>query len=264
MIFRPLTLLCSLVAAYGGWHLYQVKHQTTLLNRELAGLNQQIIEAQKQKETLESIWADLNALPRLQGLAAQRLSGERTQTPTTRKLAELDRLLPPAQAPDGQRSAFAPRTATTAPTEVVALLAEEAPLLLLAALQPASPAPALPLGSQLVAEEEILPLPPSPPTPQMLAEARATASPAPRPLAVPAVAPAVAVVAAPAAAAKPPAPRLAELPAAAPRSQPARAMPAPPADAPAHSLLGAATRPLLAPPVPFGTANAATLGSPAR
>src|SRR5690242_14667258 len=112
MIFRPFTLLCALAAAGAGWNLYQVKHRTALLDRELAGIADQIRACQKQKETMESIWGELNQLPRLRSLSQQLLPMETSQTPQNRSFAELDRRLPPAVPFDGQVSAFAPRRTT--------------------------------------------------------------------------------------------------------------------------------------------------------
>jgi hypothetical protein len=280
MIFRPLTVLCFLVAAGFGWNLFQVKHSTALLDRELAGIAEQIKAAQKQKETLESVWGTLNDLPRLRQLSQQLLPQEMSQTPQNRSFAELERRLPPAQAPEAMPSAFALREGASAPDIAIALLPPEtlAPALLLAsamppppAAAPASVAAALPASAPLpvskapqadaLAEEEALPLPPpAPPHLLAMAEPRAVLAATPRPVAAPAPRAALPATAAPAG---PYAPPYTPAPIAYARpAQPTRPQSAP--EPPAHSLLGGLGAPLLAPPVPFGSAHAATLGGYAR
>ncbi len=283
MIFRPFTLLCFLTAAGFGWNLYQVKHATAQLDRELASVADQIKAVQKQKETLESVWGTLNDLPRLRQLSQQLLPMETSQTPQNRSFAELDRRLPPVQAFDGTRSAFAQREGVSPPDVALALLppvvATPAPMVLVAVNTPAppvlvgvtTPAPRamqLPVP-ELVAEEEPLPLPPPlPPHMLAMAEPRAVLAPAPKPVAAPAPAlPAQAVASAPRpvqpaiAAASPSGLGLAAPIAYARPQQQQRPLAMPvAAEAPARSMLGGLGAPMLAPPVPFGAANANTAG----
>ncbi len=276
MIFRPFTVLCFLVAAAFGWNLFQVKHSTALLDRELAGVAEQIKASQKQKETLESVWGTLNDLPRLRQLSQLLLPQDVSQTPQNRSFAELERRLPAQQTPDAKPSAFTRRDGASAPDIAIALLppALLAPTVVLASTRPANPvsiAPAPALASVLpaavpqadaVAEDEALPLPPPAP-PHLLAmvEPRAVLAATPRASSPPTPRPALPPIAAPAAQALPynAAPAYTPAPQAYARAtQPPRQLPAP--ELPARSLLGGLGAPLLAPPVPYGTANAATLG----
>jgi hypothetical protein len=123
---------------------------------------------------------------------------------------------------------------------------------------------------QVLAEEEVLPLPPPSPPPMphpVLAsfEPRATLASVQRPIAAPAR------VAAPHASAELPA-VAAPVATVAPRPQPPRprtyaiAAPAAPMapEPPVRSMLGGASTTMLAPPVPFGAANAATYGGYGR
>ena len=279
MIARPFTftLLCVLTAAGLAWNLFQVKHRASQLDRELASVAEQIRAVQKHKETLESVWGTLNDLPRLRQLSQQQLPMETSQTPQNRSFAELERRLPPAQPFNGTRSAFAPRDGVSPPNLAIALLPPEpaSPRLLLAVatpaasalhpamllaptgLAPAVPVPA-PLAPALLTETDALPLPPPPPPLPALTEARgmpfAGSSAGPRPIGppVPPPRPAQLAAAAPTAHARPPAPRT--IPTPVPVT----------AEAPARSMLGGLGGPLLAPPVPYGSAQAASLGGYSR
>ncbi len=293
MIFRPFTVLCFLVAAGFGWNLFQVKHSTALLDRELAGIAEQIKQVQKQKETLESVWGTLNDLPRLRQLSQQLLPQEMSQTPQNRSFAELERRLPPAQTPEAAPSAFALREGASAPDMAIALLLPEpatpavvlastlAPAASISAATPpprviAAAAPPVPQAvttvpappADAIAEEEVLPLPPpAPPHLLAMAEPRAVLTAAPRPVGGPVTSPAargsLPPIAAPAGPYAPAPLPYTPAPVAYVRPpQPVRPQPAP--EPPAHSLLGGLGAPLLAPPVPYGSAHAATLGGYAR
>lgn len=277
MSFRPFTVLCFVVAAGFGWNLFQVKHATALQDRELAGIADQIKAAQKQKETLESVWGTLNDLPRLRQLSQRLLPQDVSQTPQNRSFAELERRLPAAQPLDGTPSAFALRDGASAPGIAIALLppAPKAPQVILASTSAAPlPRPAVAIAALVVpslaappaldvmAEEEALPLPPpAPPHLLALAEPRAVLASTPRPIVAAAARSALPPVAAPPAQALPlnAAPAYSPAPLAYARpAQPPRPMPAP--EPPIRSMLGGLGAPLLAPPVPYGTASAATLG----
>ncbi len=286
MSFRPVTVLCFLVAAGFGWNLFQVKHATALLDRELAGIADQIKSSQKQKETLESVWGTLNDLPRLRQLSQKLLPQEMSQTPQNRSFAELERRLPATQPLGDAPSSFAVRDGASAPDIAIALLppapAPAAPQVVLAgvaapprpvaaaAIAAVAPAPApapAPLAAPdvVVAEDEPLPLPPpAPPHLLAVAEPRTVLASAPRPVAS-APRSSLPAVAAPALA-TPAAPGYATQPIAYARPAPPRPLPAPmPApEPPARSMLGGLGAPLLAPPVPYGTASAATLGGNGR
>jgi len=279
MIFRPFTVLCLLAAAGFGWNLFEVKRSTAQLDRELAGIAEQIRAAQKQKETLESVWGTLNDLPKLRQLSQRLLPQEVTQTPQNRSFAELERRLPAAQQPDATPSAFAQRGGASAPDVAIALLppapsephvilasASAAPLpraaATVAAPLVAAPAP-MTAPADAVAEAEVLPLPPPvPPHLLAMADPRPSFPATPRAIAAPAPRQSLPASAAPAGVATPaPAPSPGPAPGQIAYARPAPPRPLPAPEPPARSLLGGLSAPLLAPPVPYGTANAATLGN---
>lgn len=265
MILHPLSVVTMLAAGLAGAHLYQTKHQVAQLDKELREVARQIEETEKRTQVLRASWAQLNEPGRLRQVVQSTMPLEPMQPSQFVRLAELERRLPPAQPLDrSEPSLFGAPAPATLPAEAIALL-PPAPARLVAVAAAAIPAP----GSAAAA---VLPVPPVPaavvapiepaaedlplPTPLQLLPVVAEARPAVvRPVAVrPAVPPPAAAAAVPAA----------HAPAAVPRpAEPVRiAAPAPRAGAPEPALgsvLGGAARMQLAPPVPFGTAQAAPL-----
>jgi hypothetical protein len=254
-MIRPFTLLCFCAfAGIGAW-LYQVKHQVAMKDRELVEIRRQTEQARQRLDILRAEWALLNEPGRLRQNATRVLSLEPMQPQHFARPTDIERRLPAAQAFAGAPNIFAPPPGAepprgAAPQVMLASATAAAPVARAAAVAPTVTAPA----------------------PQ--ATARGPEAPAPQALAA-ALAAQRAEQASRAAASRPPSPP----PAPTPRPvQPAvHVAPPPPVTGPitrvtnaappapnfASALGGASAlgRPVLAPPVPIGSANAA---SPAR
>ncbi|WP_376089623.1 hypothetical protein ACE7GA_18300 [Roseomonas sp. CCTCC AB2023176] len=269
-MIRPLTLLSLIAAGGAGLHLYSVKHEVSTLERELRDIGRQTEAARERTAVLRAEWALLNEPERLRAAAARLLPLEPMQTAQFVRPAEVERRLPTVVAFAGPQNLFAPASATM----VAAATPAAAAAVMAAQANAAAPAANGAATAQARAAQPAAAVA-SPAAAQPPAAARASAP--------------VQVAAAPAREAVRPA---AATPRAAP--EPARAAPAPQprapevtqqAAAPAQptirpaiylapvarqaeppvptgSALGAASRPMLAPPVPFGAAQAAS--PPAR
>lgn len=248
-MIRPLTLLTLLAAGGAGLHLYQVKHQVSLLDKELREIRAHTEAARARTGVLRAEWQLLNDPERLRRNAVQFLQLETMQPAQFIRAADLDKRLPQAVAFAGARSLFA------APVDVAE--AEEAPG----------------TASQRVADA-VPPRPDGAAAPQ--GAAGTLAAPAHRSVAR-AAEPAVRVE--PVRLAEPAAPRPAPRPAfvaprpAAPAPAPSPYRPVPsflasanaaPVSAPpavTSSALGGGGRPALAPPVPIASALPQSYGA---
>jgi hypothetical protein len=258
-MIRPFTLLCFCAfAGIGAW-LYQVKHQVAMKDRELVEIRRQTEQARQRLDILRAEWALLNEPGRLRQNATRVLSLEPMQPQHFARPADIERRLPAAQAFAGAPNIFAPPPGAepprgAAPQVMLASATTAAPIARAAAAAPTVTVPAAQATAQPTARG------PEAPAPQALAAALAAQR---------------AEQASRAAASRPPSPP----PAPTPRPvQPAvHVAPPPPVTGPitrvtsaalpapsfASALGGASAlgRPVLAPPVPIGSANAA---SPAR
>lgn len=294
-MIRPLTLVTMLAAMGAGLHVYQTKHEVALLDRELRQIARAIEKQNERMLALSAEWALLNEPERLRQAAARHLALEPMQPAQFIRFAEMERRLPQAASFEGPPALFAAREDRGPGGEADAPLRLDipervpAPGLRISIAAAAAPTPPPPPEE---ARSAATPVPARPSAPEALAAAPAPPAPAVAPIAVAAAAAAAAILPRPALAESPveraqppsrPTVTLAVAPRPAPRERqaspaiaaPARAatlppaptlaratMPvaAPPPPAPSGgSLLGTA-RPMLAPPVPFGAANAATLG----
>jgi hypothetical protein len=273
-MIRPFTILCFCAFAGAGAWLYQVKHQVATQDRELRGIWREIEQARDRTSILRAEWALLNEPDRLRQVVQRHLPLEAMQPQQFIRMPEMERRLPAAVAFAGAPNLFVPE----APAGSAVMLASAQ-----------APAPGA-VSAAAAAEPSRAATPaarrPAPAAPvQAVAEARrednlrAAEAPAPQVLAA-----AVAVQRATRAAQPVQAPR----PAAPPRENAARPAPvrevqpavhvtpvrpaAPPIrttqatqPAPTYvSALGGASslglgRPVMAPPVPFSSAAAATL-----
>ncbi len=261
-MIRPFAILCFLGAAGAGAWLYQVKHQVSTYDRELRDIFRQTEQTRDRASILRAEWALLNEPDRLRQVATRHLPLEAMQPQHFARLAEMERRLPAAVAFAGPPNILAPldppRAApptmlATAPTAAPATRAVPAP----AAAQRPSPDPRAPeapapqaLAAAVAEQRAARPASPLPAMP---------ARPAPLRDATRAESPTLARTAPPAPAATPrpvqpavlhPAPAAAE-----PMIRTARA-PLPAGQV--TSALGGLGRQLLAPPVPFSSAQAAT------
>ncbi|NGM19968.1 hypothetical protein G3576_08070 [Roseomonas stagni] len=290
-MIRPFTIVCFVAFAGAGAWLYQVKHHVATYDRELRDVRRQTEQMRDRISILRAEWALLNEPDRLRQVATRHLPLEPMQPTQFARATEMERRLPQAVAFAGPPNLFAPPEAPRQAGNVM-VAAAQVP----APAPPAAPA-ARPQPAAAPAPTPSRPAPaadpraPEAPALQALAatvaaqRATQTAVPPPappRPAPLRDVAP------------RAPSPTLAQLtpgvirqataaPVATPVAQPRPAAPAPvqaepvrvarsapppaPAPAPAPptfvSALGGGSslgRPALAPPVPFGSASAATLG----
>jgi hypothetical protein len=264
-MIRPFPLICFCAFAASGAWLYQVKHQVALKDRELVEIRRQTEQARQRMDILRAEWALLNEPDRLRQTAMRVLSLEPMQPQHFARATDMDRRLPGAVAFAGAPNLFAAPPAPepargTQPQVMLASTPVAAPAAR-AAASAAPPAPAQPAAQPGVRVPET-------PSPQALAAALAAqrAEQASRAAARP---PATAPQAAPQPAApRPVQPAVHVTPGAAPAAPTTRvtraAEPAPtPTFASALGSASALGRPTLAPPVPVGSASAATLPPPA-
>ena len=255
-MIRPFTLLCFCAfAGIGAW-LYQVKHQVAMKDRELVEIRRQTEQARQRLDILRAEWALLNEPGRLRQNATRVLSLEPMQPQHFARPADIERRLPAAQAFAGAPNIFAPPPGAepprgAAPQVMLASATTAAPIARAQAAAPTVTVPAAQAPAQPTARG------PEAPAPQALAAAlaaqraeqasRAAASrpPSPQPAPVPRpVQPAVHV-------APPP-------PVTGPITRVTSAAPPQPSFASALGGASALGRPVLAPPVPIGSANAAS------
>lgn len=259
-MIRPFTLLCFAAFAGAGAWLYQVKHQVAMQDRELVDIRRQTEQARQRLDILRAEWALVNEPDRLRQTASRVLSLDAMQPQHFVRATDLDRRLPGAIAFAGAPDLFALPPAAEPPRgPQAAVLLASAPIAPAArAAQQAAPSPAAPQPAQAPAIRV-----PEAPAPQALAAALAAqraeqasraAPPAPRP------APAPQVAAPP----RPVQPAVHITPVVAPAEPATRMTRTAPPEATVASALGGASslgRPVLAPPVPVGSATAGTLGA---
>lgn len=281
-MIRPFTIVCFLAFAGAGAWMYQVKHHVATFDRELRDVRRQTEQARERISILRAEWALLNEPDRLRQVATRHLPLEPMQPTQFARLPEMERRLPQVVAFAGQPNLFAapeaPRPAGSvmvaaaqvappAPSaRTPAAAAAAAPVRAAPAPDPRAPeTPALQALAATVAAQRASQTVQPPPAPARPAPMRDVAPRAPSPT----LANLTQGVIRPAAASPPvPTRQAAAAPVQAEPVRVARAAPPPaPLPAPAAptfvSALGGGTslgRPALAPPVPFGSASAATLG----
>ena len=175
-MIRPVTLVCLLVAAGAGLHLYQVKHSVSMLDRELRDVNRQTEVARERTQILRAEWALLNEPDRLRQVAQRHLALEPMAPTQFIREAEMERRLPAAKPFSGPPSLFGP---PEAPNLVPEALVVPAPPQLAAvpaatAAVPAAPSP----NANTVARPPVAETPAPRPAP---APPRITAAPAVQP-----------------------------------------------------------------------------------
>ena len=99
-MIRPLTCLCMLLAGGSGLYLYQEKHRTSLLDREITRTIRASEAAHERTGLLRAEWALLNEPGRLQGLADRFLALHAMSPSQFVPTAELASRLPAPSAPD--------------------------------------------------------------------------------------------------------------------------------------------------------------------
>ena len=148
-MIRPLTLLTLLAASGAGLHLYKVKHEVALLDRELAQIQGQTEAAKARTGILKAEWQLLNEPERLRRNVEQYLPLDTMQPSQFIRAADIDKRLPQAVAFAGPRNLFAvPAETALAAAEApgpdeTAAHAPEAPVALASAAVAAAAAPAV-------------------------------------------------------------------------------------------------------------------------
>ena len=163
-MIRPFTCVCVLMAAGSGLYLYQTKHRSQMLDREIARTIKQTETVRERSVVLRGEWALLSEPERLAELSRQHL-GLRTLQPT--QFAALGDLAARLPGP-------LPAGSMALPTEEVAELSPLAPARLQPAAVPAKPVQVASLPTPAVAAA-VAPTPT--PTP-LGATPRAAAKPA--------------------------------------------------------------------------------------
>lgn len=257
-MIRPFTLLCFAAFAGAGAWLYQVKHQVAMQDRELLEIRRHTEQARQRLDILRAEWALVNEPDRLRQTASRMLSLEPMQPQHFARPTDLDRRLPASIVFAGAPNLFVPEPPRNAQPPVMLATATVAPAA--RAAQQAAPLPAAPQPTQAAAIRV-----PEAPAPQALAATLAAqrAEQASR-----IAAPALRTVPAPQAAPSPRAvqPAVHVTPVVPPSGPATRVTRTAPPEATVASALGGASalgRPVLAPPVPVGSAAAATLNAPA-
>ncbi len=148
-MIRPATCVCMLLAAGSGLYLYQIKHRSQLLDREIVQTIKQTDAMRDRIGVLRGEWALLNEPERLAELTRQHL-GLKTLSPSQfAALADLGSRLPPPGSvvppndePDGESVAGEPAPAAKpAPAPKVASVATKPPPAPAAARVASRPAP---------------------------------------------------------------------------------------------------------------------------
>jgi hypothetical protein len=169
-MIRPFTGLCVLMAAGSGLYLYQTKHRSQLLDRDIVRLVNETQQARERTQILKAEYAQLNQPDRLQELVTKFLDLKPTQPQQFVQLADLDSRLPPPRLAHGP--AMDQDDAADAPVAMTPIAPPPA------AAQPAR-APSPPVTPPIAAA------PPPAPGPSHIALADAHPAAAPPPARVP-------------------------------------------------------------------------------
>jgi hypothetical protein len=98
-MIRPVTCICMLLAAGSGLYLYQTKHRTRLVDREIEQTMKQVEAARARIGLLEAEWALLNQPERLAELSDRFLPLKPVVPGQFVTMADLDQRLPPPLPP---------------------------------------------------------------------------------------------------------------------------------------------------------------------
>jgi len=99
MIFRPLNVICALIALFAGLYLYSQKHRTALVDRDIAQLIEHSQAAHERINMLRNDWAKLNDADDLKERADKYLHLQPLSPDHYVKLSDLGDRLPPVMAP---------------------------------------------------------------------------------------------------------------------------------------------------------------------
>ncbi|AHJ62204.1 putative membrane associated protein [Granulibacter bethesdensis] len=106
-MIRPITCICMLAASISGLYLYQTKHRTRMLDRQITEIERDTRQVRARIDTLKAEWALLNTPDRLNELATRYLNLKPTAPTQFASLADLNARLP-AVVPPGSQPATPP------------------------------------------------------------------------------------------------------------------------------------------------------------
>jgi len=181
-MIRPFTCVCMLLAGGAGLYLYQTKHQSQMLDREIAHTMKQTEVARARAGVLQAEYALLNDPSRLADLAAGHLTSLKTTMPTQfTTWAEFEKHLPAVGAPAVEAPPLEPEAPSAKlPDPVPDAKPEAAHPLVASVARPTQPAPAPRPAPAQAAQPAPHPAdPPSPAAPQPSASAHPPAPPHP-------------------------------------------------------------------------------------
>jgi hypothetical protein len=115
-MIRPFTCVCVLLAAGSGLYLYQTKHRTLMLDRQIADVLRQADEARARTAVLKAEYSTLSDPARLTELSARFLALKPSMPTQYVQLADLDAHLPPVETfpkPGDAPAPVAPPAGTT-------------------------------------------------------------------------------------------------------------------------------------------------------
>ena len=180
-MIRPFTVICMLLAGGSGLYLYQAKHRSQLLDREIARTIKSTEATRERIGAMRAEWALLNEPERLAELSQQHLGLRQLDPKQFVALADLGARLP-APLPPG--SFAMPAEELPVPMAQVAPQVAAPPAALPRAAVPARPAAPAAAPVQLAARTPPRPAPTAPvtpaPAPMQFASAAPPALPAPR------------------------------------------------------------------------------------
>ncbi len=162
-MIRPFTCVCLLLAAGAGLYTYQAKHQSELLDREIARVLKAADAARQRSGVLRAEYALLNDPSRLADLATTHLPELHATEPRQfTSLSELDRRLPPVGAmPSIIPPIVEPPVLEPAPVKVIPIASSQAPAA--PAAKPAGPAAGTPQVAALPTASVVGPVKSAPP-----------------------------------------------------------------------------------------------------
>lgn len=163
-MIRPFTCICMLLAGGSGLYLYQTKHRTRMLDRQIEQTLRQVETARSRVGLLQAEWALLNEPQRLSELGDRFLNLKSVTPAQFVTLSELDRHLPAPLPPPAPPTATSSNEESAEPAQPAAEAAQtpEATAQATAALAPAHAEPTRTHPAASV-HAAFAPTPPEPP-----------------------------------------------------------------------------------------------------
>jgi hypothetical protein len=184
---RPVTILCATAAVWSGLYLYQAKHASQLLDRQIEKTVRDSEQVREQTRLLHAEWMLLNDPERLRQFAKKYLSLKPVDPKQFTSLADLQNRLPAPRGPEPAPAVDSVAIEQQGESTGTPPLAEEpAPEIVAEEVLPVPPVPVPPPAA--VAERRVMPpRPAEPPRPALadMAPPRPVAPPETRAAAAP-------------------------------------------------------------------------------